>query len=127
MAAVAEGGDERTAGSRRRRTWSLEEKRRIVAESLAPGASASVVARRHDVNTNMLFTWRRRLGDGNAAAGQPVSFVPATITTEAASAPCSGGRDGIEIVLASGARVIVGTGVDESALARVIKVLSRQR
>ncbi len=56
-----------------------------------------------------------------------MSFVPATITTEASGAPCSGGRDRIEIVLASGARVIVGTDVDKSALARVIKVLSRQR
>ena len=45
-------------GGRRRRLWSEEEKRRIVAETLQPGASVSVVARRHDVNANMLFTWR---------------------------------------------------------------------
>jgi len=93
-----------------------------------PGASASVVARRHDVNTNQLFTWRRQLGDGDAASGQQVSFVPAAIAAEAPlDAPCSGGNGRIEIVLASGARVIVGTNVDEAALARVIKVLSRQR
>jgi transposase len=122
---MADGIEEGPA--RRRRTWSAEEKRRIIAESLAPGASASLVARRYDVNTNMLFTWRRQLGAGEASSGQPVSFVPATIATEASGAPCSGGRDRIEIVLASGARVIVGTDVDESALARVIKVLSRQR
>ncbi|SRR5579885_1790345 len=124
MAGVVEGSEEPALGRRRRR-WSLEEKRRIVAESRAPGASASLVARRHDVNTNMLFTWRRQLAEDEAGARQPVSFVPATITADPPA--CSGGGERIEIVLASGARVIVGTGVDESTLARVIKVLSRQR
>ena len=122
---MAEGTGERPI--RKRRTWSTEEKRRIIAESLAPGSSASLVARRHDVNTNMLFTWRRQLGDSDAAADKPVSFVPATIAAETAGPRCSGGRDKIEIVLANGVRVIVGTDADESALARVIKVLSRQR
>jgi len=128
MAVEVEEGDERKSGGRRRRrAWSLEEKRGIVAESLEPGASASLVARRHDVNANMLFTWRRQLGAGDAAPGQPVSFVPAAITAETAAAPCPrwGGR--IEIVLASGAQVIVGMDVDEAALGRVVKVLSRQR
>jgi len=128
MAVRAEERDDRTTGGRRRRrAWSLEEKRRIVAESLEPGASASLVARRHDVNTNMLFTWRRQLEAGDAPPVQPVSFVPAAITAEASAAPCPRGSGRIEIMLASGAQVIVGTDVDEAALARVIKVLSRQR
>ncbi|WP_442943640.1 transposase [Nitrospirillum sp. BR 11752] len=42
-------------GKRRRRTWSEALKREIVAASFEPGASASVVARRYDVNTNQLF------------------------------------------------------------------------
>ena len=33
----------------------------MVAETLEPGASVSIVARRHDVNTNQLFKWRREL------------------------------------------------------------------
>ena len=45
--------------TRRRRSYSADEKLRIVQETLKPGASVSVVARRHDVNANMLFTWRR--------------------------------------------------------------------
>ncbi len=47
---------------RKRRSWSVEEKRRIVDESLAAGASIAEVARRHDLNANQLFTWRRRFG-----------------------------------------------------------------
>ena len=40
-------------GLRRRRFWSSDEKRRIVAESTAPGASVSKVAQRHGVNANL--------------------------------------------------------------------------
>ena len=44
---------------RTRRFWSEDEKRRIVAQSYAPGVSVSVVARRYDVNANLIFMWRR--------------------------------------------------------------------
>jgi transposase-like protein len=46
---------------RRHRSWPEALKREIVAASLAPGASVSVIARRYDVNTNLVFTWRKRL------------------------------------------------------------------
>ena len=45
----------------RRREWPQALKRQMVAETLEPGASVSIVARRHDVNTNQLFKWRREL------------------------------------------------------------------
>src|SRR6266436_9357581 len=68
---------------RRRRLWPEEEKRRIVAETFAPGASVSIVARRHDLNANMLFTWRRQLREISAPpAGEAVTFVPAAITAD---------------------------------------------
>jgi transposase len=41
---------------RRRRSWTLDEKRRSVEESLSDGASIAEVARRHDFNANQLFT-----------------------------------------------------------------------
>jgi transposase len=44
-----------------RRRWSADDKRRIVAETFEPGASVSVVAGRHHLNANMLFTWRREV------------------------------------------------------------------
>ena len=47
---------------RRRRSWTRDEKRRIVDESLEDGASIAEVARRHDLNANHLFTWRRQMG-----------------------------------------------------------------
>jgi transposase-like protein len=117
---------------KRRRMWSAEEKRRIVAETSEPGASVAVVARRHDMNANLLFTWRRAAGtrvSGTSAAERAVSFVPATITADpipaaAPARPASCGQ--MEIALAGGDRVTVGADVDPAALARVIKVLSRR-
>ena len=44
-----------------RREWPEALKRQMVAETLEPGASVSIVSRRHDVNTNQLFKWRREL------------------------------------------------------------------
>jgi transposase len=46
-------------GTGRRRRWSSEDKSRIVAESLAGGASVSEVARRHGLSPQQLFAWRR--------------------------------------------------------------------
>jgi transposase len=45
------------AAQRQRR--SIAEKRRIVEETLAPGASVAKVARAHGVNANQVFGWRR--------------------------------------------------------------------
>ena len=48
-------------GATKRRQYSEALKRQIVAETLEPGSSVSIVARRHDVNSNQLFRWRREL------------------------------------------------------------------
>src|ERR1700745_1299189 len=45
----------------KRRQYSEALKRQMVAETQAPGASVSTVARRHDVNSNQLFRWRQQL------------------------------------------------------------------
>ena len=115
---------------RRRRVRSEDEKRRIIAETLERGASVSVVARRHDVNANLLFTWRRKMGAiASTSPGDPTGFIPAVVgipeRTDAAPAapPTPSGR--MEIVLAGGDRVIVDRTVDAAALAGVVEVLSR--
>ena len=122
---VSSSGDE---SKRRRRVRSEDEKRRIVSETFEPGASVSAVARRHGLNANLLFTWRREMGIGaSASADDPTTFVPAVIGAAPAAAPTPPSPAGqIEIVLAGGDRVIVDRTVDAVALARVIKILSRR-
>src|SRR5581483_9161777 len=111
---------------RRRRSWSADQKQQIIAETFAPGASVAEVARRYGLNSNLLFTWRRReqVASGASDVGPgPVSIVPMRVVTDAATAapaatPGTTGR--MEIVLASGERIIVGPDVDATALARII-------
>jgi transposase len=47
-----------------RRSYTLVEKRRVVAEACARGASVAEVARRHGLNANLVFTWRRQEQQG---------------------------------------------------------------
>lgn len=65
-----------------RRRPSLEEKRRIVEETLEPDASVARVARAHGVKANQMFYWRRQyrqglLGEGNA---ETVKLIPVQVT-----------------------------------------------
>ena len=65
-------------GAGRRRRWSDEAKGRIVAESYAPGAVVSEVARRHDISAQHLFAWRKaaRTGLLSLPADEAPRFVP---------------------------------------------------
>ena len=77
---------------RTRRSWAEEEKRRIVEETLLPGASVATVAQRHAINANLLFSWRRQtnLGGGanklvtGASEPEPAEFVPIGVFDRAA-------------------------------------------
>lgn len=55
----------------RRRRWSAEEKAAIVQETYAPEMSVSLVARRHGIAPNQLFTWRRLYASGALMIGDP--------------------------------------------------------
>lgn len=118
-----------------RRRRSVEEKRRIVEQTLEAGASVARVAREHGVNANQVFAWRRQyrqglLGEGNAEAVNllPVHVTGATVrktdrqvrrqvarrTTEAAGA--------IHVELPKGHLRVTGR-VDAEALRTVLEQL----
>jgi len=74
-------------GVERRRRWRTDEKLRIVAESEAPGAVISMVARRHGVARSQIFEWRRQSRSGELAT---VAMVPEFLplrSTEPAELP----------------------------------------
>jgi transposase len=67
------------SGVQRRRRWTPEEKVRIVEETYLPGMSVSLVARRHGIGGNQIFTWRRLMSQGAlTAAGAGEEVVPAS-------------------------------------------------
>jgi len=123
-----------------RRTWSQAEKDRIVAQSYAPGASVSEVARRYDVNANLVFTWRRQArsgeseGDGSAPALVPIRVIPETAEPAASIDSCEAERRPscwqpvgmMEIDLGHGRCIRVDRDVDGTALRRVLLALERR-
>src|SRR6516162_4552802 len=63
----------------RRRRWTAPEKVRMVEETFEPGMTVSLVARRHGVAPNQLFTWRRLVAQGSlTAAGSGEEVVAAS-------------------------------------------------
>ena len=111
---------------RRHRSWPEALKREIVAAASAPGASVSAVARRYDVNANMVFSWRRRYGDAPRAASAP-RLVPVVVTPdrETAALPAPG-ADAIEIELPGSYRVRIGCGVKAALVRLVLDALERR-
>ena len=64
-------------------------KRKIVIESLKPGASASRIARQHDINANQIFAWRKAYREGMYGKPEAVTLLPVTISEPAQDAPVS--------------------------------------
>ena len=119
-----------TASGRRHKRWPEALKREIVAASLAPGASVSIVARQYDVNANQIFSWRKRYRGDQCSPSEPAApqLVPVVITAEqdtiATQAPVVAEK--IEIDVNGKYRIRVGCGFDGQALRRVLDVLARR-
>lgn len=116
-------------GPERRRPWRLEDKVRIVEETLVPGMTTSGVARRHGLAPSLVFYWRRQAREGRLTS-QPVvpALVPVNVVpdvTPLRSLP--GSATGVmEIELGNGRCVRVDRHVDGAALGRVLSVLEHK-
>ena len=160
MAVVLESEDARTTdrtdarnrrievitGRERRRRWTADQKREIAAESLQPGVSPVMVARKYGISSGLLYTWRQRLlcGALGAVADTKPRFVRVDVlaglphldatTPEALelappatplASPSSEPDGRIEIMLSGGATVRVDAQVNEDALRRVLAALGQ--
>jgi transposase len=121
-----------TVKRRKRRIWEDGEKRRIVAQTLVPGVSVSQVARRYDVNANLVFKWVRDPRYQPAATdAPPPCFLPVEVVAERVSAhteyPALAAvkyEARVEFQLANGHRLSVSGGFDPDATCRLVRGLS---
>jgi len=104
-------------GPERRRRWSLEEKRSIVAEAFAPGASVCEVARRRDVVAGQIYRWRRDLRE--VAAG----FTEVMVAADPGMKPAVGAA-AVEIEFGGDIRVRIPADVPVELARAVIKALA---
>jgi transposase len=119
----AKGGFRRIevlTGPARRRRWSAEDKARIIAETLVPGARVSEVARRWQVCSQQLFGWRRaarrdmRTAPATTAAPVSSGFVPIITEANPVTPVPQMAASVIEVRLA-GAVVRITSGMDDAA------------
>jgi transposase len=102
------------SGPERRRHWSEDQKRSIVAEAFAPGVSVCEVARRADVVPGQIYRWRQEL----RAAG--MGFAEVMVTPVAKAAP-----DGLamEIEFGGNIRVRIPASMPKDLASAVVKAL----
>ena len=105
------------SGPERRRRWSAEEKRSIVAEAFAPGASVCAVARRWDVFPGQIYRWRNDLGSASPGFAAVV-VAPEANERLTASAPA------VEMELGRDIRVRIAATAPEDLASAVIKALA---
>lgn len=122
----------------RRRAWSIEQKREIVAESLGAELTPTEVARKHGISSGLLYNWRRQLLDQRMAlASRPLpsftqvamepalaELTPQRRGAELAQSASPHPRGLIEILLPDGVTLRVDAAVEETALRRVLAALS---
>jgi transposase len=118
-----------TASRAKRRRRSVEEKRRIVDETLEVGASVARVARRHAVHANQVFYWRKEYREGRLGKGQSSKLLPVTLSdiswNKSRRASCASLPDAVgsmEIKLAKGTLRVAGN-IDVVALRTAIERL----
>ena len=120
----------------RRRRFTQEFRRLVVKETLVPGASVSAIALKHQLNTNLVFTWRRQylheLSGTQSVTLLPVMLEPADATVPVGtpeprprkhSARDSSSPGCIEIEV-YGACIRLKGAVDAAALRTVLHTLS---
>lgn len=76
------------SGAERRRSWSTEEKRALVAAACEPGANISEIARRADVRTGQIYRWRRDLEREASPGFAALTVTPDWSARHPETAPC---------------------------------------
>ena len=117
-------------GAGRRRSWTADQKARIIAESYGSGETVSAVARQHALTAQQLFGWRRAArrrateeANAKGSAFAPV-IVEAALPSAQATASTSGAAQPAMIEITIGiATVRFSPGIDAAILAAVLRAV----
>ena len=118
------------AEKRKRRKWSDDEKRRIIAQTKVPGVSVPEVAHRYDVNANLIFKWIRdpKYLSSVDNESEPLSFLPVEVTQSRFPVEPVQGHfavpSSIKIVLANGHHLEISSTFDTDTVVRLARGLS---
>lgn len=97
----------------------------ICGQTRVPGVSVSQVARRYDVNANLVFAWLRDPRFADASSADVARFLPVEIVADAPKSFAAPAADShIAIELAGGHRMRISGSYDPEALARLIRGLT---
>ena len=111
----------------KRQYRSKQERRVVVEETLLPGASVAVIARRHGVNANQVFQWRKLYREGRLdvapAAAQLVPVRIAEVVNE--ERPAAKLCAGVILLEVGRARIRIEGSVDAEALRLVLERVGR--
>ena len=110
---------------RKRQSWPLAEKRRIVAATLVPDASVAQIARANGVNANQVFAWRRLHREGKLGSMSGTSLLPVRLAAESSLAPGNGQalgeRKGVIRIETAKLRLQIEPGAEEHLVRLVLE------
>jgi transposase len=108
-------------GPQRRRRWSFDERRQILAAATAPGAVVTEVARQADICTSLIYKWLREEREPQAGAG----FAPAILADDAKPLTLTPDAAAIVVELAAGVRVRIGATAPVALVTATLRALRR--
>jgi len=104
-------------GAERRRRWSADQKRAIVAAAGAPGAVVRAVARRADVSPSLIYRWRREF------RAERAGFAEMVVVADGPGEGLLPERPAVELAFSGKVRVRIAASTPPALAAAVVKAL----
>jgi transposase len=113
--------------AKRRRSWTVEAKRRIAEESFERSASVAELSQKYAVNANQIFQWRKKYREGRLGNSSAINLLPVTVSQEVVLARSPRSRScqvagSLKIELPNGTIRVAGT-VDLAVLRTTLECL----
>jgi transposase len=113
-------------GPERRRRWTEEQKRAIVAETLEPGAVIAEVARRAEIRADQIYRWRKKMRAGSEGFAQVLIAPPEKIDPQPGEGAGHSAVPAIEVEFAGKAHLRIPASTPIALAAAVVRAVAQQ-